>query len=356
MKRTIAVARCAVPAIVAAAILAGCSGSGDLPTATPLPSERLTGLGATAALPTPVGGVFPGTGDFYPLQIDNHWFYRQQTVTQLIPSEGEAPLPHLDERWFDHVMLCPEPRDGRWYIVEQIVESGPVVTVPMWVRYRQDRTGLYEADMSLGSVPFCYGEIPIGPPPGGGATPVDPATLVSRLVPTATASRQAAMVRAVEDLEARRVMVTRLGKIAGASSSTGGSGSPGDELTRLSYPLRVGARWIIRGAPDVTFAAIVEGADVLNLAVGRQRGFRIRIESTYLRPGDFVRTWYGKSGYLQRVSHFETDAVDIEGRIVGRVTLDDRETLVFMDLGPPAIAFTPHGPLGSADTSGGPPR
>ena len=102
------------------------------------------------------------------------------------------------------------------------------------------------------------------------------------------------------------------------------------EITRLEYPLHPGAQWVIRADPR--FESIVEGAEVLDLAVGHVPGWRIRIESVLFGPDDRVHIWYGRGGFLKLEAYFEGIATDPGGNRLGRLISEESEVLTEVSL------------------------
>ncbi len=337
--------RCYFP-IALAAIISSCATPLELPTASSTRPDRVEALASSAGSGSQAGGTgFSLKGGFYPLQLGNHWLFRKQFVVAVIPNQGDPSPPYEEEATIDRQLVCVERRDGRDYMVEQAEEQGPYQTFRSWIRYRQDRTGLYEADVYISDPPPCA-TATVSPPDGrGSGTAVDLDSRVAELDPAGTPARRAAFQAAARRLSARlAIMDGVLQRMGAPPAQTSGAGMAGaGELTRLSYPLHPGAHWIIRNDPGATFSANVEAADVLDLRVGRLRGYRIRISTEFLGPADVVHVWYGPSGYLQLVAHFETDAVDEFGEVVGRAVVDQRETLVFLQLAGPTFTFVPIG-------------
>lgn len=332
--------RCVLPTILAA-IISGCATPFDPPTAPSVSSDRFGAFASRVGSESLArGAAFSLTGRFYPLQLGNHWHYRKQQVYAVIPLEGDASPPYELNATIDRELICVEHRDGRDYVVEQAEEQDPYQTYRSWVRFRQDPTGLYEADVPTLEPPPCVvaklstSSGHRGEPSAGLARRMD------ELIPVGSPARHAAFRAAVERLSAKLAIIdVALRRMTGASSQTTGLGISGPaELTRLRYPLHPGARWTIRDEPGATFVATVEGTDVLDLPPGRLRGYRIRISSDFLGPDDEVRAWYGPSGYLQLVAHIESDATDVFGEIYGRAVADLRETLEAVRL--PGRAFT----------------
>ncbi len=103
-----------------------------------------------------------------------------------------------------------------------------------------------------------------------------------------------------------------------------------NEITRLGYPLRPGASWVIRADPY--FDSAVEGAEVLDLAVGRVPAWRIRIGVQGLGPDDQVHLWCGRSGFLKLAVHIEDQFLDPNRNLIGRLIYEDNEQLVGLSL------------------------
>jgi hypothetical protein len=276
------------------------------------------------------GGAWGGLSEsFYPLQLGNHWQYRKHFVYAVIPNEGDPSPPYELDATIDRELICVEHRDARDYVVEQAEEQDLYQSIRSWIRFRQDRSGLYEADVSIQDPPSCA--VPWVPRPGGGGSETS-AGLVRRLdalMPAGPPARHAAFQDAVERMREKLALVDAvLGTMARPSVRAAGAqlAGPG-ELTRLRYPLHPGARWFIRNEPGATFMARVEGTDALALPAGRLKGYRIRISFDGLGPDDNVRVWYGTSGLLQLVVHVESEAIDVFGQPQGWVIVDQRESL-----------------------------
>lgn len=314
--------------IALAVIVSGCATSRDLPTASSASSDPIETLGSSAGLESGTG--IGGRAGLYPLQVGNHWQYRWQFTFVVIPDQGDPSPPYHEERIFDRRLICVERREGRDYVVEELREVLPNQPYVSWLRFRQDRTGLYEADAWFGEAPLCAVEATTaqGSRVGGAADAL--ARGVAQLSTAGSTSQQAGFQAAAERLRARLAMVDRAVRSMG-SLPFPVPGSP-QELTRLKYPLRPRARWTILNSTGTTFMAIVEGADVLSLVPGRLRGYRIRIHHDFLGPNDHVHVWYGPSGYLQLVSHVEDIVVDPFGQPQGRAMVDTREVLTQLEL------------------------
>jgi hypothetical protein len=339
-----------VLAIILAAIASGCAAPLDPPTAPSISSEVARSRAASTGTGSLSEGALQGlSGTFYPLQLGNRWHYRRHLVYTLIPYEGEPSPPIELDATIDRGLICTEQRDGREYMVEQAEEHGTDASFTTWIRFRQDRAGLYEADVTLQDPPACVTRRVPASSGGGREVAAGLAGQMEALIPAGPPARSAAFRVAVERLQAKLALIdAALGTMTRTPAGSGAQFVGAGELTRLRYPLYPGARWIIRNAPGAIFAARVEGTDVLTLPAGRLRGYRIRISSDGLGPNDTVRTWYGTSGLLQIVVHGEYEAIDVFGQPIGRVFVDQREALEELQLSGPIVVWPPAGrwPLG----------
>lgn len=267
---------------------------------------------------------------FYPLALGNHWGYEHVLTVYVIP-EGGPPGPAFgesDRRVRD--IVCIEQRAGRRYFVER--ESFPGSQLSWWVRYRQDRAGLYEADFDVTLPPACSGI--------SGRRTFDAEAVVARkgeaawvaIAPKiADPARQLAYRATWERVQARASSIARaLGTEPWIPAAAARGGVRTGEITRLQYPLHPGAHWVIRADP--LFESTVEGLEVLDLAIGKVPGWRIRIESGLLGPYDHAHLWFGRSGLLKLVIHAEGVATDQNGNPYGRVISDESELLTDVTL------------------------
>jgi hypothetical protein len=287
-----------------------------------------------SALRAEIAGGLAGGGQsanlFYPLQIGNHWGYDHALSLYLIPEGGPpGPVFGLNDRRVRDI-VCIEQLAGRSYFVERESYPGGVFT---WLRYRQDGAGLYEADADFTLPPACaastgrqtFDAEGVSARPGEAAW----AGVAAKL---ADPAKQVAYRAAWERIQARASEVRRaLGTEPGLPQAAAGGSVESGEITRLEYPLHPGARWVIRADPR--FESIVEGAEVLDLAVGHVPGWRIRIESVFLGRDDRVHVWYGRSGFLKLEAHFEGVATDPNGVPIGLVISDESEVLTEVALG-----------------------
>lgn len=275
----------------------------------------------------PLGVSAATAGHFYPLEQGHRWSYAGETTIRIRLNDGSPPselvLQVDEERVIDGI----ERRSDRDYLIERqtTIESLDPTPIVSWVRYRQDRTGLYEADVALSEPP-----VDAGPGPGlaTNARPQRsaPSALLTGLSPDLRPYLAAAWGR----LEAKRLAATAaLGRGRFPARGVVGEGAP-SELTRLQYPLHPGQAWDIRLDPP--FASRVERQETLDTPAGRFAAWRIRVLPPELGPTDEVVSWYSRCGYLGLRIHIETELADPSGPL-GTLTLDQEMVLTGLDIG-----------------------
>ena len=270
--------------------------------------------------------------DFYPLTIGNRWHYAKDIRVEVVDADPGLPTnPFQIHARFSRELIGTERLFEREYVVEETVIEENIGGLPTieWIRYRQDRSGLYEADVGIGTPPVLGRSMR----PSSGAPPSMQEAraamvweqIASRLrEPEHAPGFRSAWNRLTQRLAAMRRMA-RSDSPAGLESLSRGGGPLPNEITRLRYPLRPGQSWTIR--EDPLFDSSVEAVEVLNPTVGRFTAYRIRIESVFFGPDDRVQLWYGRAGYLGRAIHAEGVATDEYGNPVGRVIYDEAEAL-----------------------------
>ena len=278
-----------------------------------------------ALLSKGAGPENPGKGEFYPLAIGNTWTYTGEFSMRF--GSGSPYSSSKDET---RTIIGTEALFGREYMLEEQVLIagslfGGVDTFTYWVRRRQDRAGLYSADVAISDPP---GEENVAANPSGG----NPERDMDRW--------DELWKRAADDLApddrdtAERVKEVHFNKIKTVNDLIGrrtGSafltGPPGgilpDEIQRLKYPMHTRQEWIIRDEP--LFYSVVEGMDVLDLPAGRMNGWRIFIHNEFLGENDIVYFWYSRQGFLCMDVHLET-----EDYTFGAIIITD-ETLYLVD-------------------------
>ena len=238
---------------------------------------------------TPSAQLSPAA-KFYPLTIGNRWHYGRVLWLRFAP--GEDPSDTIRSE-IDRELIDREVIFDREYILEAetiVQDSRPGEIFRSWIRYRQDHSGLYYADI-------CGCEPPQqNDGPGWSATPersAIPVPLELRPHRALTSEQLAVYQRLLQRLAMLREAVS-----AARDQSTGRSGGAlPNEVALLQYPLRPGASWTLR--EDPLFVYTVEGLEMLNLPVGKQLGYRIRVDfGPEPDPTSQVHVWFGRAGML----------------------------------------------------------
>jgi len=289
-------------------------------------SERHAAIPSQPSIPPGEMGAASSTARaFYPIHLGNHWSYARELHTRYQIDQD----PPFDAPYFstvDQDQVCEEIQDGRVYTIERILESADAGITFYWVRVRQDRTGLYEADDT--SQPACA------------TAPARSRTGIASADPVeARWNAIAAGIPAAQHVAARRIfdrheqVTERIRELLGQAPP---STLTAPELLRLKYPMHTGSSWTVRADP--LFVETVEGVDALHTVAGTQVGYRIRMNSELFGPDDHVWFWYGRSGFLQLKTHLEGEGTDGLGHHFTYVTEESytlTELSLIDDQGPP---------------------
>jgi hypothetical protein len=303
------------------------------PSGSPDGTEAWLATGATAVTPTPFDDAGASRGAFFPLALGNRWGYERTIVTRL-EIDGILEPPEVFEATVTRELTQTEELFGRPYVVEETtVQEGDDTTLE-WIRYRQDRAGLYEADVAISQ------------PPAAPSSLRAPRLSVRIGELADLASARGALERRLEgsphreallqawDRLARKVELVRAvrahRRAAGGIAKDPPGGVTENELTRLAYPLHPGREWVVRADPR--FASVVEAHETLDLPAGRMSGWRIRMESAVFGPNDVVHLWYGRSGFLALRADLESTATDENGTVIGILHYHESERLQDLDL------------------------
>jgi len=280
------------------------------------PRSALESGAITLGRNEPFGPGEPGAG-FYPLAIGNSWSYATSFQVTVLDSAGNVFESFGVTGTSDRSLTGVATIFARSYVEEDWIdhESGQPEAILFSVFYRQDRSGLYEADPPFTSIT----PLPVRP---ASATP-GPAAL-----------RSAAISRAFHGRVSRSAlnsMLERLDQMTGGGRRGRPRGGPLDhEITRLSYPLRPGAHWVIRADPR--FESTVERVGPIDEPAGRFVGARIRIDSEFFGPKDHVELRYGRAGFLGLSAHTESIATDEAGNVIGTMVAEQRQDLTALKL------------------------
>ncbi len=281
-------------------------------------------------------------GFFFPLTIGNEWHAVGESHFRSEPPEPGHPAEDSIHSDITRSLIGTETLFGRSYVVEKetTAQTGgsmgdqPWITV-LWIRNRQDATGLYEADVAA-SVP---------PKLRDGTSSIRPLAArehaVGRLpapIPTnIPESQRGAWVATWQRVQVRAEAVRSM--VRGLTLNGREGGLQDNEITRLLYPMRPGISWAIR--PDPLFTATVEAVEMLDLPAGRFPAYRLGIHFDDLDPEEFVHVWYGRSGQLAAQYHLLGVVTDIDGNVIGKAAFDYEEVLRSLALVGPVTARLP---------------
>jgi hypothetical protein len=264
------------------------------------------------------------TGLYFPLEQGNRWHAAGDLRAAVVSPSGATTLEIEVHQDFVRTISGTEQRFGRTYSLmsEDETDTGDVENgydeYIYWIRYRQDRSGLYEADVDLTT------------PPGGtlleGSAASTARRLSSRILAAAPTEQRAAYESAWDQLNARASAIRNAIR---TSAGPPPSGAQENELTRLRYPLRPGQTWTIRTNPS--FTSVVEAVEPVEVPAGRFTSHRMRIESEFIGPSDRVTVWMSRSGQVAFAYHLETNVTDENGNPAGTLASNYREEL--QDLG-----------------------
>lgn len=268
---------------------------------------------------------------FYPLELGNHWTFQRHFTAAFRGSDGST-TPFFDATTLIETELeCVEALSGKNYVVEHDVETFENQTFESWVRMRQDRSGLYEADVSTDLPPSCATRPSRNGAPQRMQEEDGEARIVERLAAIASSPEQLNALQQAWDRvrERQQILHGVVGPRVGFLGKAGGPAS--GELTRLRYPLHTGQSWIVRDDP--MFSSEDEGGEALHTAVGTISTRRIRMHSDLFGPEDDVVLWFGRhEGFVGVRAHTEGVVTDSEGNPVGTIVSDDVIRLVGIDL------------------------
>lgn len=302
-------------------VITGCSK--QAPTAVPLERVQSSGRAEQLAAAAP--------GAFYPLAIGNRWHAVADDYYRTVPAIGDPYNEIRIHTDYNRAMVGMETLFDRAYVLmrEDWTQDTPFSEEPWsgtyWTRYRQDGSGLYEADVAATTPPNSLsGSAETTSQVGNAVTLQSLPALLADRIPVGELS---AFRAAWQGLQARAGVVRsvlRQPVPAGTAIGPPGSLLPG-EITRLRYPLRPGSTWQIR--PDPLFTSSVEAVEILSLPAGRFPAYRIRVDNEALGPSDVVHVWLSRSGQLAVRYHLESDATDGQGNVIGTVVYDYNEAL-----------------------------
>jgi len=247
---------------------------------------------------------------FYPLETGNAWHYEGMYAYAYLFDDGRyfhEERPYVQ----DNVLSCEEEAPGgTGYVVEQQTLDYGGLGLRQWVRYRQSGAGLFELDSPV-NTPGCGVELE---PSTSAWSPPEPAL-------TGAGALRAACLRARETLRERQ---------QGARRAAGLDPASGSELTRLAYPLFVGAQWRIRDEP--LYMAHVVGFEQVHLPAGTLVGFKVQITSELFGPRDRVYFWVSRNGFLAFTSDLQAPILLENGVPIGEATFHEERMLTAFEV------------------------
>ena len=269
-----------------------------------------------APSPAGAGTDFARARSLYPLAIGNHWDYRVRTRTQLTTDAGPQP-PETQESTITVDITGTTTLDDRSYFVQREVDPRWGIISEQQYLVRGSRFGLFEALLVRTQPDATVGESPAD---------AERAALTAYVERTITdPAQRAAFQRAAADVAA---------KLAAARPVLGGvrprQGAAPGETMLLSYPLYAGARWLVLEEPR--FGRVVVGLDRIRVPLGTFAAWKLRGTSESFGPNDRLHLWYSNLGLLRIRYHFEVDAVDNTGTVIGRAALDSDQSLTGIHL------------------------
>jgi hypothetical protein len=273
-----------------------------------------------------------GKKGFYPLDIGNTWTYEGEiTLTY------EVGPPIVIETWQENMLVGTEERFGREYVLERerIIQDPDGSEFTNWIRYRQDKAGLYEADIPIAEPPLDSESESRSPAPE--ILSSQRASFWMKISAAIEPEQESAYRRGFDELSQKLAVIdaaVHRGAATLPSRAPALTGPPGgvlpNEITRLSYPLHPGQEWTIREIP--LFQSMVISCDVLDLPPGRMSCWMIRIVPPGFGPNDEVLIWYGRQGFLRLFDHLEIDIVDPGGEPIDRLVFEEDLSLETLDL------------------------
>jgi len=268
---------------------------------------------------------------FYPLQQGNRWDYHRTFEFQIIPDNAPPSPPEVFLSNIESEIVGTEQLFGRSYVVQKDTETEGPYTFLRWIRFRQDASGLYEADVSIGVPAALTTE---GSP---GRSNRNTITRAARSLKERMIAAQPVLLdepyRALLDQHlARRAAI--LSALSLGSSRNVIAAPPGGalsgEITRLRYPMHRGATWNIRNFP--LFASTVEGPEMLDLPIGKRNATRVRITPPGQASVADIFLWYNRCGLLRLTIHIESEASDSTGQPIGRIVSREEQVITGLDL------------------------
>ena len=328
--------RFAAVSVVLIGLATGCGSIDRVPTGPALneqgSSSRAAGLIADSRFLAMSQASRPGeNGDFYPLGLGSAWHYSRVFSVRVATTGVPDEYPYTVHSIVDRALIGTETLFGRSYVVEEertTQDTRPNEIFRLWTRYREDRSGLYYADVCACDPPNlarATGDAPtIEALPSASETLPSSIDLGLRVRPEDRDAFERAIASHRTRLDlARRALALASGRLSDTAERPGGVGD--NEVELLHYPIVPGASWTLRA--DFGLAWTVEGPELLTIPAGKFPAYRIRVTFDGMGPNDKVLIWYGRSGRLRYALHVRSVATDENGNPIGEVVSDESEVL-----------------------------
>jgi hypothetical protein len=259
------------------------------------------------------GAVGTAGRTLYPLAVGNRWDYDLHLRVTMVTGGVPQPPEIIDSSVRDEITGTQQIGDRTYYLQQETnpVIVGPGRLLPNYViPLRQDLSGLYEREI-----------VTFFPAAGTEAMRAYVARAVAR--PAERPAFERAYVKLMAQLAAARRDA--------ATFALPHSGGPDlSELALLRYPLFPGARWAVRESPN--FGRAVVRRERIVVPAGAFAAWQVRGESELYGPRDRVVFWYASVGLVRMSFHYESEATDEAGNVVGHVVGDQDQLLSAFNL------------------------
>jgi hypothetical protein len=255
---------------------------------------------------------------FFPLAVGNRWEYRVRARSTITTDAGPQPPVTEESTVLEEITGTRQVGDRTYFVeLESLFRPGQA-TLGSEFLLRESRFGLFEKDEQAG-ISGAMVEVA-----SDASVPPSLAAYVDRTV-------QDARARVAFDRAAAQVAE----KVAAIQHSLHGlrrlpRGVDPGEITVLSFPLHLGARWIVRDDPR--FVRSVVAHERVNAPLGLFPAWKLRGTAELFGPSDRVHFWYSNVGLVRIRFHVTGNAVDDRGNVIGSVVFDSDQSLSALSL------------------------
>jgi hypothetical protein len=256
---------------------------------------------------------------FYPLALGDHWTY-DRTLTSRFGYGPDELAESVIRATVTRELNCSIPAGPDLYVSEHTVEQDEAYVFNSWILYRQDSSGLYEADYLFTDSSPCAD-------PGAAAASKRAPDVFDRAwsaKPVEQTPRSSPEMLAEWNRQ-QRVLRSVIEPLGDRLKSAPSFEAALPEIQRLGYPLHGGSQWITRNEPRFTSRVVAHQR--VRTPAGVLDAYKILITSDLFGPRDKVFVWYGKVGFIGIISYAEGYFVDENGIFAGWLKTDYREIL-----------------------------